>query len=195
MPEGKRILDIGIGKGGHYIQCDPPGTIRFGLDVDEADLQECRERYGVTVFGIGEAVMQRYGLPFADRTFHKVELLFPFGRPLYCLAEPKTHFWFELGRVLHPNGQVIVTTEVPTRKIQTVVIDGEPLELYDPAESMVSAAKAAGFDARIGYMTPKALRNIGTIHALKGAEWLERGARHIVSPRVARITACKKPIV
>lgn len=106
---GERILDIGIGRGGGYINEDLPGTLRVGVDVLRRDLWVARYDYPNI-----QAVQADAGsLPFADNSFQAIEMRLPDPRTMIAegLAPidpslPQEGWYPELARVLTPEGRL-----------------------------------------------------------------------------------------
>ncbi len=190
MSEVKRIMDVGIGRGGIYLTQDCLGTRRIGVDKYVKDLTICREDYQLEVCAVGEDTLLNQGFPFLDESFARVEFYFPFDELLYGLGEPRTNFWSELARVLQPKGTVQIITEIPYPK-QVVKVGDKRLEMDKPELVIVDCAEQIGFETSVQYMRPPALRKIGTYHTVRAADWVERGFRLLYNPKVAKITAQK----
>lgn len=105
----ERVLDIGIGRGGGYINEDLPGTLRVGVDVLRQDLWVARYDYPQLQAVQADAA----SLPFADNSFQAIEMRLPdpFKMIITGLAPidpslPEDGWYPEFARVLKPNGRV-----------------------------------------------------------------------------------------
>jgi SAM-dependent methyltransferase len=110
--EGKRVLDVGCGRGGtiHVFKTFFNPSLLAGLDLSTTAIQFCREAHKDprTVFHEGDAE----NLPFDDSSFDIVTNLES------SHSYPNIHrFYSEVYRVLSPGGYFLYTDALPAQQI------------------------------------------------------------------------------
>ena len=71
--QGKKVLEIGVGMGGDYLQWLKAGAHATGVDISPASIERARKRCGFAGYsGIGLRVADAENLPFPDDTFDVV---------------------------------------------------------------------------------------------------------------------------
>lgn len=153
--EGKRILDVGCGRGGtvHVFKTFfKPSTIT-GLDLSSAAVQFCRKAHGApprVAFHEGDAE----NLPFADGAFDIVTNLES------SHSYPNIHrFYSEVFRVLAPGGHFLYTDTLATQQMANCIaflqhIGFEVLSDRDITNNVllscdaIAATRVQAFDSR-----------------------------------------------
>lgn len=102
------ILDLGIGKGGEYINPDSPETVRIGVDINHQQLQTAQTDHSFHAVNCDFSE----GLPFPDDSFNRFQIIFPDGAVTESLIEDEKA-WQEIQRVLSKEGLVETTLENP----------------------------------------------------------------------------------
>jgi hypothetical protein len=171
-----RILEIGIGRGGSYIQNDPAETLRIGIDrkftVCSMVHREWRNVQPVlsTLFYEGKPK-----LPFASESVDQIEFRFPHDDILYWLTTENTEFWVTMRRVLKPQGNVTILFDVPPDAIRTVHLRSEDrdVRIYRPEDHLWKLATNAGFSVNISKLTRQQVYDTGSIYGKCAAHWMK----------------------
>jgi len=159
MCEKPMVLDIGIGKGGSYVERTPE-MIRIGLDKRDRNLRTCMDLY--PVYGVAANASPEKGvLPFADKTFTHVDILFPHQSLFYSMCYSLA-FWEEIKRVLIDSGSIraVFDTRNDKRFIQKTPIE-------HPDKLLLDALDCSGFNARCDLMDGDTVNKIDTMFSKK----------------------------
>lgn len=156
----ERILDLGIGGGGNYLQRDPQGAMSVGMENDKRNLRNLPEIKGKgTNLLLGDASLD---LPFQNQAFKRIKALFPKGKLLLGLCGYDGSLWSELDRVLRNEGEIEVFTSVAAwgttwtdRGDGFVVV---PL----PHWRIWWASRLAGFESELEGISREEVQKIGT---------------------------------
>ncbi len=163
MPERySRILDVGIGFGGSYIQRDSPSVLRVGMDLERGSINQTSRFFDIPCVRANAAVESGEYFPFADGSFDRAQFIFPHGTLLRALTS-EIDIWSELNRILKPSGKVEVVLEAPDSGIQLNVIGGQESLIYEPEERVQSMAQLANFTADIDILEKDDIIEYGTI--------------------------------
>lgn len=157
-------LDLGIGKGGRYIDSDNPRMSRIGFDIDDTALRLLRYASDMPlVRGDADVQQGRFSLPFATEAFQSVEVLFPHDELLYALTNRKALLWNELHRVLKPGAKVSVILDVPYSRIQGIYYRERPKLINNPHWLIQECAQHNGFNNHaMTELSPAEVRTLGT---------------------------------
>ena len=154
-----RILDIGIGSGGGYIDLDGPGTLRVGMDMYNSRLKKLKQHYATPVCRADA----EDGLPFPADTFPNIEMMFPHNELLCGLVTAKAQLWKELYRVLKDGGSVEIVFDVPPEGYREIEFkDGKIVRLLQPEDRMWRVAANFGFEVAVKMLTRSQVRAIGS---------------------------------
>lgn len=157
----ERILDLGIGRGGNYLQKDPQGTFRVGMDNDLRTLAKLfpdrdRER---THLLLGDTSVD---LPFQDQTFERIQALFPKGELLFGLCSHGGSLWPELHRVLNDEGLIEIFTSVSAWRT-TWTDRGDWFSVVPfPHWRIWWASRRSGFESKLEKISREEVKNLGT---------------------------------
>lgn len=185
----ERILDIGIGMGGKYIERDTPGVLRVGFDNDDCSQRLLVDDHPRVTRCLGTAeTTKENGLPFATQAFKKIEIYFPINELLWALSSSDSGLWLEMKRILKSGGQIHLVMDESCFHQQGIFVHDKPTVLDYPYYKVFDVAKDAGFKVNSQQPSSDELREIGTqFSQLMAAELEGWGFR----PRVYSLTARK----
>ncbi|MBI3619980.1 hypothetical protein HY214_02440 [Candidatus Roizmanbacteria bacterium] len=157
-----RVLDLGIGFGGNYINGDPSSTLRIGVDINPERLISCQQTYGTPPV-VANAFIDGgiRSLPVGNESVNKVEILFPYDSLLLALATQQG-FWLELHRVLKRTGSVHLLLEdidPPQSLLERLL---SPDRLYGGPKKASLLAKNAGFSVKQRTLKLRQIEGYGT---------------------------------
>lgn len=151
------ILDIGIGEGGCYINRDPVGVLRIGIDSNEYLLKIAKEQFRDITICVADATK---GIPVQENTVDKIQVLFPTEYLLDSLMKEK-EIWEEFKRVLKTNGQIEITTEFPHGGGIRSFPDGNGG--FGSSRSLIERqSNYSGFHTTSGHLEPDQAEALGT---------------------------------
>ncbi|MFZ6035142.1 MAG: hypothetical protein ACOYUB_03260 [Patescibacteria group bacterium] len=155
MKEAKKVLDIGIGHGGLYVK-RTPDVIRIGFDKRSNNMRDCMRLYPVHGV-VGNANQMSGSLPFAEKSFTHIDVLFPHQSLFYSMCH-SIGFWQELNRVLHDQGSVraVFDTTNDRRYVSRGPID-------NPEKLILDMMDCSGFDGKIITMKRYDINKLGTM--------------------------------
>ena len=177
--EHGRILDLGIGRGGPYIEQDGPEVLRVGMDMYVNRLKKVAGTHRIATIQADANVESKWGLPFRTALFDSVEIKFPHNELLLGLVMEESPLWNELHRVVKPDGFIEVVFDVPKEGYREIeFLDGSKIRLRRPEDRMWRRALAAGFFIAFRELNQEETKRIGTDFANRTAKYMRKDARH-----------------
>jgi ubiquinone/menaquinone biosynthesis C-methylase UbiE len=178
------VLDIGIGEGGKYISQDSSHNIlRIGLDLDPYGLELARQKI-LTPLVKADATMC---LPFKDKSFSRVEIIFPFDELLVALTDKQSNLCTEIQRITKNEVLIILDTDYFWR--QGVYNNGKAITLDYPHELIADNLKTSGLlISEFDEMTIDEVQSLGTDFSESISQWMQLPLRH----KAYKITASVK---
>ena len=147
----EKKLDLGIGRGGSYLNRVTEGTVVIGIDVLFYELKELLKKYGKGGIRALQANVEE-GLPFRSSSIDEIFSLLPDGG---LLDGFKGGFplWDELFRVLKPGGRVVIIGEEMSWR-----------DDYHHSNKIKEAAKEGGFVITVFKdLEPNDVRSYGSV--------------------------------
>jgi len=136
----KKILDIGIGKGGEYIKRDPKSVLRIGLDFRMSALSNKENDIPLVRADASGEVK----LPFESNAFDHIDILFPQDELLIGLC--KSNFlWKQLRRLLKEKGDMTIITERPWAGQTLVIANKRYTIIEEPQNKIMALGQENGF--------------------------------------------------
>jgi hypothetical protein len=157
----ERILDLGIGLGGSYLLENPQDSVRVGMDKDERKLfKKFPERFkkGALLL-LADADIS---LPFEDKSFDRVQILFPNDELYFGLCSKDHNLWPEIRRILDDRGRAEVIFDVPAVRFAVPEVRGWLELIFFPHRKMVAASKRFGFQSNLRRLTCDEVCSLGT---------------------------------
>lgn len=183
------ILDLGIGSGGVYIDHDPADRLRIGADLRIKKLARITESYHIQ--GI-QLDISEGTLPFAHSSMDGMDIIMPHNDLLINLTDPTCGLWQEIYRVLKPETAVNIIFDVQVKpsavNYREIKMPSGIKILIQPHQSIISAAKAAGFETTSNNVTRNELLQINTKYCNSRAKRMEEKGDTLAF----RVTATKK---
>lgn len=165
------VLDVGIGRGGRYIQNDR--TPRIGLDNHFDGLRNVQSRRSLLLIESDiEAI-----LPFKAGTFTHVDILFPQDELLWWLIQDESLIWHELHRVTKKGSEISLVIDAPFMGTRGIEFHGQTIKIYTPHLSMATGLRQAGFkQPKLREMSLREVKSLGTAYSPYAAHQMETSA-------------------
>lgn len=159
--ERKYVLDIGIGRGGSYINYDKQnGLQRVGLDRRDHNLIFTTRNYGI--YGCQATATPEKGcMPFADNSFCHIDVLFPHHGLFINLTKQESALWLDLRRVLACEGSLRIVFDTECDKRMT----NPKKAIYHPEFLIEQAAIIHEFTTQTRALNEEEIIAINTIFA------------------------------
>ena len=185
MPYGwRKNVGYRYRKGGTYITQDASHkTLRIGLDLDRYSLNRTREKYSLPSVEADATVR----LPFKDKSFTKVEIIFPLDELLIALTDQNNGLLREIKRITKKEVSIILDTDYFWR--QGVYSNGKPIIVDHPHELIANNLKTNGLPIKeFREMTTDEVQALGTDISEGVSDWMQEMIRHKAWKIVASAT-------
>jgi len=163
----RKIVDLGIGRGGEYIRQDR--VHRIGLDLRHMNLQRCQMDYGILPLR-ADANM---ALPLSTSSVDGVDCFFPHHSLVLGLTQ--TNIWYEIKRIIKPEGNVRLIFD--SCKEGRVILDERRqhiITISDLEYDIEEAAHSAGFLTQSLLLSPSEVVQLGTIFSKKVTQRMDK---------------------
>jgi phosphatidylethanolamine/phosphatidyl-N-methylethanolamine N-methyltransferase len=122
VPEG-RVLEVGVGTG-RNLPYHPPGVQVVGIDISERMLRRAQQRAEELGKTVELYQMDAQRLDFSDDSFDAAVATF-----IFCSVPDAVQGLRELGRVVKPEGKILLLEHVRINKPEAI---GKVMDLLDP---------------------------------------------------------------
>lgn len=163
----RKIVDLGIGRGGEYIRRDTCN--RIGLDLRHINLQLCQRHYGILPLRADANT----AFPFSASSIDGVDCFFPHHSLVFGLTQP--YIWHEIKRIMKPEGNVRLIFD--SCKEGRVILDDRRqhvLTISDLEYDIEEAAHTAGFLTQSFLLSSPEVSQLGTIFSKKITQRMDK---------------------